>query len=128
VVVDTSALIAILFGEPASPGLLEKIDRDEVRAASCATLLEASIVVAARKGGHGLPRLDALVKSLGLTAHPVDETQAKLARHGFLAFGKGRHPAALNYGDSFSYALAKHLGEPLLFIGDDFSKTDVAIA
>ena len=85
-----------------------------------------SIVAAGRRGSErDMDRLDALLQTLVMTVTPVDLRQARLARAAFLVYGKGRHPAGLNFGDCFSYALAKAFDAPLLFIGDDFSKTDI---
>jgi ribonuclease VapC len=83
------------------------------------------MVIEARKGAEGLRDLDLLIERAGVEFVPVDREQGSLARRAFSRFGKGRHPAGLNYGDCFAYALARHLGEPLLFKGDDFVKTDV---
>jgi ribonuclease VapC len=92
---------------------------------SVATLVEISIVIESRYGAEGLRDLDQLIERGGIELVAVDLEQAKLARGAFSRFGKGRHAAGLNYGDCFAYALAKMLGEPLLFKGEDFSRTDV---
>jgi ribonuclease VapC len=94
---------------------------------SAATFVEISIVAESR-GGHGIRHLDALVRSARIHIEVLTEEQALLARQGFADYGKGRHSAGLNFGDCFSYALAKATGEPLLFKGDDFRKTDVQSA
>ena len=91
-----------------------------------ASFVEASIVIEARHGADGLRALDRFVERAGIVVAAVDLEQAKLARDAFSRFGKGRHAAALNFGDCFSYALARVLGEPLLFKGEDFARTDVA--
>lgn len=127
-VIDTSALLGILFDEPGHGKTLDKLATTSHRAISHATLFEAAIVVIRRVGVDALTRLDRLVASLAIDAHPVDEEQSKLAREGFIIFGKGRHAAALNFGDCFTYALAKYLDEPVLCVGDDFARTDIAVA
>lgn len=124
-VLDASALLAVLFGEPSADALIEAIAQAEQRTLSTASLLEASIVAYARKGADGLDNLDLLIERLHLSTHPFDDEQLTLARDGFVRFGKGRHPAALNFGDCFSYGLARRLAQPLLFVGNDFSQTDV---
>lgn len=95
------------------------------RSLSAASLVEASLVIESRKGDLGRIDLDLLVHDAGLEIVPVSEAQAEIAREAFRRFGKGRHPARLNFGDCFSYALAKSLGEPLIFKGQEFSKTDL---
>ncbi len=127
-VIDTSALVAILLGEPACDALIDAIERADVRALSAATLLEASIVIFARHGLDGIENLDLLVERLNLSLHAFDGAQVAIARNGFRRFGKGHHPAALNFGDCFAYALATYLDRPLLFTGNDFSQTDVRAA
>lgn len=95
---------------------------------SAATILELSIVIEARLGDAGAAELDLWLHKAGVEIVPVDSDQIAIARRAWRHFGKGRHPAGLNYGDCFSYALAKTRGEPLLFKGDDFSRTDIAAA
>ncbi len=124
-VIDTSALVAILTGEPEQAAFIDAIDRAEVRRVSAATHVEASIVISVRHGPAGLHDFDRLLDRAGFEIVPVDAEQALAARSAFQRFGKGRHPAALNYGDCFSYALAATRGEPLLFKGNDFGLTDV---
>lgn len=121
-IVDTSALIAILRGEPDGPALLDRLLAAADVRISAGTLLEARLV-AARDAG--LAELAELLEAAGIEVEPVDEAQVDAAFDGFVRFGKGRHAAGLNYGDCFAYGLAKSLGEPLLFKGDDFSQTDV---
>jgi ribonuclease VapC len=121
-IVDTSALIAILRREEDSDALAERLlGADEVRMSS-GTLLEARIV-AEREGGEA--ELAELLDLAGIEIVPPDARQIDLAFEGFRRFGRGRHPAALNFGDLFAYALARALDEPLLFKGEDFGKTDV---
>jgi ribonuclease VapC len=122
VIVDTSALSAILRGEPDGQALLDRmLAAAEVRI-SAGTLLEVRIV-AARDGG--LAELAELLEAVGVEVEPVDPTQVDAAMDGFLRFGKGRHAAGLNYGDCFAYGLAKTAGEALLFKGNDFAQTDI---
>jgi ribonuclease VapC len=124
-VIDTSALLAILLDEPERRAFNEVIEAAESRGMSVATLVELSIVIESRFGAEGLRDLDLFVQHAGIELVPVDLEQAQLARRGFSRFGRGRHPAGLNYGDCFAYALAVVRGEPLLFKGDDFAHTDV---
>jgi ribonuclease VapC len=124
-VVDTSAVLAILQDEPERRRLNEALEEADSRVMSVATFVETSIVIESRFGAEGLHHLDLLVDRAGMVLAPVDVEQARVARAAFSRFGKGRHPASLNYGDCFSYALAQVLGEPLLFKGDDFSQTDI---
>lgn len=124
-VIDTSAIIAILLNEPAAGRLVSAIEGDRTRLVSAATVVEASLVVLGRYGEAGDPQLDRLLRSIDAEVVPVDDEQVTLARDAALRFGRTRHAAALNYGDCFSYALSVARGEPLLFVGDDFAKTDV---
>jgi ribonuclease VapC len=124
-VIDTSALVAILAAEPVAPRLLAAIEADPVRYLSAATLVEATLVVVGRYGPDGRPRLDALVRAMRADVRDVDARQVDIAREAALRFGKGRHPAALNFGDLFAYALAVSSDQPLLCTGDDFPRTDV---
>ena len=124
-VIDTSALIAILLGEAEAEVLARAIADDAKRLLSAVSALETFIVVTAKKGEAGSRELDLLLHRSRIETVGLDLAQAGLARKGWLLYGKGRHPAALNLGDCYSYALAKHAGEPLLFVGDDFSRTDV---
>ena len=126
-VIDTSAIAAILFDEPDAGALEEKIADDPVRLMSAATLLEATIVIEARLGDPGGREFDLWLHRAEVEIFPVDAEQADMARRAWRRFGRGRHPAGLNYGDSFSYALAATHDEPLLFKGDDFTKTDVKV-
>ncbi|MDQ2860078.1 MAG: type II toxin-antitoxin system VapC family toxin [Pseudomonadota bacterium] len=125
-VIDTSAIVAILLGEPQAERLAEAIEQGAPRRLSAASLLEASIVIEARKGEDGVRDLDLLVYRSGIEIVPFDEEQSQVARLAWRRYGKGRHPAGLNLGDCFSYALAKVTGSALLYIGKDFSQTDVA--
>jgi ribonuclease VapC len=125
-VVDSSALLAVLLNEPDSHQIRTAFDHDDIRLLSAATLVEVSIVIEARKGETGGRDLDLLISKAKIEVVPVDEDQADEARRAWRRFGRGRHPAALNYGDLFSYALSRTSGEPLLFKGDDLARTDVA--
>jgi ribonuclease VapC len=124
-VIDTSALLAILQDEPERRRYNEAIEAADSRVMSVATLVEVSIVVEVRFGAEGLRALDRFIERARIDLAPVDLEQARVARDAFSRFGKGRHAAALNFGDCFSYALARVLGEPLLFKGDDFARTDI---
>jgi ribonuclease VapC len=128
VVIDTSALVAILADEPERDRFIEALAGSEDPVISAATLVEASIVMDVRIGGEGVADLDALLAAAGVRCIAVDLTQARLARDAFARFGRGRSPAALNYGDCFAYALARAIDQPLLFKGDDFAQTDIAPA
>jgi ribonuclease VapC len=124
-VIDTSAVAAILFDEPEAAALEGKIADDPVRLMSAATLVEATLVVEARLGDAGGREFDLWLHRAAIDIIAVDADQADLARRAWRRFGRGRHPAGLNYGDCFSYALAATRDEPLLCKGDDFAKTDV---
>lgn len=124
-VLDTSAILAILLNEPEINAFSAAIERDPVRLLSAASLVEAALVVESRHGEAGRRDLDLLLQTAEIEIAPLDARQADMARHAFRTFGKGRHAAALNLGDCFSYALAQVSGEALLFKGNDFSKTDV---
>ena len=125
-VIDTSALVAILQREPERRAFVEAIEAADARLLSVATFVEISIVVEVRHGAEGLRDLDHFIGRAGIELVPVDAEHGDVARTAFTRFGKGRHRAGLNYGDCFSYALALSTGEPLLFKGDDFVHTDVA--
>ena len=125
-VIDTSALVAILSLEPEAARLAQAIEADPTRLISAATLLEAGIVMEARLGAAGGKELDLLVAKAGVVIEPLTADQAGIAREAWRRFGKGRHAAALNFGDCCSYALARATGEPLLFKGTDFANTDIA--
>ncbi|MFA4929535.1 MAG: type II toxin-antitoxin system VapC family toxin [Patulibacter sp.] len=127
-VIDTSALVAILLDESDRPQFTQALANASVRVLSAATLVEAGIVIEARLGEAGGRELDLLLHRATVEVLPVDEADAELARAAWRRFGKGRHPAGLNYGDCFSYALAVRRDEPLLFKGDDFAATDVRAA
>lgn len=127
-VIDTSVLIAILANEPEAELFETAIDADPIRLISAASVLEAAIVAGARYGDIGGRELDLLLYKAEIQIVAVTADQVDAGRHAFSKYGKGRHPAALNFGDCFSYALAKTSGEPLLFKGNDFPQTDAVIA
>lgn len=127
-VLDTSALLAVLFDEPERRRFNELIAGAPVCRLSTASFLETGIVVETRFGETGGRELDLFVHRAGIELMPVDADQAEIARSAYRRHGKGRGPAGLNFGDCFSYALSKATGEPLLFKGDDFSKTDIESA
>lgn len=124
-VIDTSALIAILSAETGAKIFAEAIARADKCLLSAASLLETAIVIESRYGPSGSQKLDELIEVAQIQIEPVTVEQTRVARLAYRTYGKGRHPAALNYGDCFSYALAKVYNQPLLFKGDDFSQTDI---
>jgi ribonuclease VapC len=125
-VLDTSAILAILFDEPERRAFTEAIEAAESRLISAASFVETSMILESRHGAEGVRALDRLLATANIEIVAVDTLQAHAAREAFRQFGNGRHPAGLNFGDSFAYALAKCRTEPLLFKGGDFSQTDVA--
>jgi ribonuclease VapC len=125
-VIDTSAVLALLFNGPGADDIEVAIDNDPVRLMSAASSVEAGIVVEARLGAAGGREFDLLLHKVGIELVAVTAEQAEIARDAWRRFGRGRHEAGLNVGDCFSYALATTSGEPLLYKGDDFSKTDIA--
>jgi len=128
IVVDTSAIVAILKGEIEARSFLEIIVDEDRCLLSAVGLFEASMVMIGRGPAAAANDLDALVRRRDIEIVPFDEEQARQSRAAFVRFGKGRHPAALNFGDCVSYALARSLALPLLFKGTDFAKTDVISA
>ncbi len=127
-IIDTSAIIAILRDEPERASFNDVISQAGSRHMSAATFVEASMVMASMQGYDGLRDLDLLIATAGIEIVTVDVDQAHIAREAFQRYGKGRSPVGLNYGDCFSYALAKATGLPLLFKGTDFSGTDIVSA
>jgi ribonuclease VapC len=125
VVIDTSAIIAILMGEAEAQTLASAISKDSKRFISVISLLEASIVIEAKKGEEGGRELDLLLHRANIEPVAMDLEMGRIARDAWRSFGKGRHPAGLNIGDCCAYALASYLGEPILYKGDDFSKADI---
>lgn len=124
-VIDTSAIVAIAQNEPEAPTLEQRIADDPVRFISAATLLEAAMVLETRFGEPGGAELDLWLARANVEIVAVEAEHADQARRAWRRYGKGRHPAGLNYGDCFSYALAKLTDEPLLFKGNDFAQTDI---
>ena len=125
-VIDTSAIISILTAEPETKRLAHAIANDSKRIMSSFSLLEAGIVIEARKGESGGRELDILLHRINIEIIPFTLEQTLLAQEAWRRFGKGRHPAKLNIGDCCSYALAKYSEEPLLYKGNDFNHTDIA--
>ncbi len=126
-IVDTSALIAIMRHEPERDRFLEALRHGNLRM-SAVTLFELGIVVDGAGVEEASARLDRWVETLGIEVVAVDADRARAARAAYAKFGKGRHPARLNFGDCFAYALAKETAEPLLYKGEDFAQTDVEAA
>lgn len=124
-VIDTSAILAILFGEREAASVIDLITQATSRLISAGTALELIIVVEARKGEAGGRELDLFLHRAKIDTVPFDSDQAEIARYAWRRYGKSNHSAGLNFGDCFSYALAKSSGEPLLFKGKDFNQTDI---
>jgi len=125
-ILDTSAVIAILTGEPESDRYVDAISRAPRCGISAGNFLELSIVIDGQFGPEVMRQCEAFFRQAGIVIEPVTVEQVHVARQAFHDFGKGRHAAGLNFGDCFAYALAKVSGEPLLFKGEDFKKTDIA--
>lgn len=126
-VIDSSALLAILFGEPEKRRFNELIEADAVLIMSAASYLESAIVIDARLGDEGARDCKLFLTEADIVIEPVPLEQAEVARGAYQRFGRGNHAAALNFGGCFADALAKATGEPLLFEGNDFSQTDIEI-
>jgi ribonuclease VapC len=126
IVVDTSAIVSVLYGEEGSAELERRLLGDHC-VMSAATRVELGIVIEAKSGPAGTQLLEELLTRIELEVVAVNAELAADAIVGWRRFGKGRHRAGLNFGDTFSYALARRLGQPLLFVGDDFSHTDVTL-
>ena len=127
-VIDTSALVAIFLDEPERDHFLEQIIQANKRLVSAASVVEAGIVLEARQGPAVSRDFDLFLHEAGIEIVSVDETQAAQARSAFRQYGKGRHPAGLNFGDCFTYALAVVSGEPILAKGDEFSRANLQMA
>jgi ribonuclease VapC len=127
-ILDTSPLVAILAKEPDSERYVSAISHAPRCRMSAGNFLELSIVIEGQFGADVLRQCDALIRRISIVIEPVTIDQAHVARQAFHDFGKGRHPAGLNFGDCFAYALAKITGEPLLFKGEDFKDTDIVSA
>ena len=124
IVVDTSALVAVVLGEPEAEEFLHVLVHHDI-VVSAATLTEARIVLHVRQGLDALRDLDELLEECGAQIAPYDERDALTAHAAWARYGKGRHPAGLNLGDCMSYAMARRVQAPLLFKGDDFTRTDL---
>ena len=128
-IIDSSALIAILRDEPEAMTCAKAIEAASHRRISAANFVESAIVIDGSRDPVASRRFDDLVKAAQLVVEPVTEAQARIAGEAYRDFGRGSgHPARLNFGDCFSYALARAMGEPLLFKGDDFAHTDITPA
>jgi ribonuclease VapC len=124
-VIDTSALLAILKVEPEALAMITRLSQAGPKRISTATLLETRLVIEGQIGEAGQAELDRLLAAAAITSVPLQEPHVLWALEGWRRYGKGRHPAALNFGDCFSYGLARSLQVPLLFKGDDFAATDL---
>ena len=127
-IIDSSAILAILLAEPDAEYVARAIDAGDLRLISSASLLETAMVIESRSGGAGGRDLDYLIRPAAIEVVPFDAEQADIARHAFRRHGKGRHAAGLDFGDLFAYALAKASGEPLLYKSGDFARTDIVSA
>ena len=128
-IVDSSALLAILRNAPDALRYAQAIEEAAIRRISAANFLETAVIIDGSRDPVASRRFDDLLREAGFLIEPVTERQAQIAREAYRDFGKGSgHPARLNFGDCFAYALAKAVGEPLLFKGNDFNHTDIAPA
>lgn len=127
-ILDGSVLVAVLLREPGWQALLGRIAADETAAVGAPTLAETGLVLTARLGRDARRLLSAFVREAGITVVPFVEEHARVAVEAYARYGKGRHPAALNFGDCLTYAVARLAGQPLLCVGDDFPRTDLPIA
>lgn len=127
-VIDSSALLAVLQNEPERRSFNEAIEAAASRLISTANFVEVSIIMEVRHGAEGVRDLDQFIERAGIEVMDVTVDQGRIARRAYARYGRGRHRAGLNFGDCFAYALADARGEPLLFKGDDFSHTDVTPA
>jgi ribonuclease VapC len=127
-ILDSSVIIAILRAEPEAPALANAVAASLERRVSAVNYVESAVVIDSARDAVASRRFDEFFRVSGIAIEPVTPTQAEIARQAYRDFGKGRHPAGLNFGDCFAYALAKEMDEPLLFKGDDFRHTDVEVA
>jgi ribonuclease VapC len=128
IAIDSSAWVAIRFKEPGYELLFEKVTRADTVLVSAPTVLEIAVVLTRRFLVDPRPSLTSDFQTYGVQVVPLNKRHADVAIHAFLRYGKGRHPAKLNFGDCLSYAIASLAGIPLLYTGDDFSKTDIEAA
>ncbi len=126
-IIDTSALLAVLFREPLGVSVIAAIRGDANPASGAPTLFEAEMVVSSRRGARGVKALRQLLEELGVVELPFAPAHRRAATEAFIAYGKGRHPARLNLGDCLTYAIAKVEAEPLLCVGGDFARTDLKL-
>jgi ribonuclease VapC len=127
-IVDTSAIVAVVFREPGFDALVERLAALSSLAAGAPTLAETSIVLSARLQRDARGLLERLLQEFRIESVPFSEEHWRAAHDAYLRYGKGRHPARLNFGDCLSYATAKLADQPLLFVGRDFARTDIAVA
>jgi len=127
-VIDTSAVVAILRNEPETARLEKALVSDPIRLVPATCVLEARMVLVSRRGEHALAEIDLWLRKIEADIIPIDSELVDLATQAWLTYGKGRHAAALNFADCLSYALAQRADEPLLFIGKDFAQTDIEAA
>lgn len=127
-ILDSSAVIAMMMAEPEGLRIEAALAKESACRLSAVSYFESSMILISRVGPDAVRDLDLVLQLLGVLIVPFTEGQARMAREAFRRYGKGRHPAALNFGDCMAYALARETGEPLLFKGTDFSQTDVAVA
>lgn len=128
IVLDSSAIVAVMLAEPGYQTILERMGAAELLAAGAPTVVETAIVLSARMGRDAQPELDAFLREADVEIIPFTADHYRAAVDAFLRFGKGRHAAALNFGDCLAYAVATVAGLPLLFVGADFSRTDLGVA
>lgn len=128
IAVDTSALIALLWSEPEADALQSRLEAAGAGVMSAGNALELQLVIAGGRGAPDWRDAEGILSLYKIDIRPFDAVQLTLARDAVLRYGRARHPARLNYGDCFAYALAKSEGLPLLYVGDDFAKTDIAAA
>jgi len=127
VIVDSSALVAVMLGEPDAERLLELMDEPGPVGVGAPTLVETGIVLAARLGPQARTLLGRLSEEIGMVAVPFGDDHVRVAGDAWARFGRGRHPAGLNFGDCMSYATARIAARPLLCVGDDFRQTDLPL-
>lgn len=127
-IIDTSAIVAIILREPDHEALLRKVGQGRTVAVPAPIVFEAAMVLTIKLGGDGLAMVHEFLRQVGASTSAFTDLHASAAFEAYYRYGKGRHPAALNFGDCMSYAVAKVSGQPLLFVGNDFAKTDMVAA